>query len=96
MSRRGSQRALTFLPWPRCHDFVLRQVAALTVYMFCGWFTDRFVLVFVTLVLLLAFDFWAVKVRPAPACSMRRAVLDGGGPHRRTARPAPCCAPSRT
>jgi len=30
--------------------------------MFCGWFTDRFVLVFVTLVLLLAFDFWTVKV----------------------------------
>ena len=38
------------------------QISALLVYMFCGWFTDRFVLVFVTLVLLLAFDFWTVKV----------------------------------
>ena len=48
------------------------QVAALTVYMFCGWFTDRFVLVFVTLVLLLAFDFWAVKVRTP--CTRTRGV----------------------
>jgi len=29
--------------------------------LFCGWITDNFVLVFVTCVLLLAFDFWTVK-----------------------------------
>ena len=40
---------------------VFFKISALLVYMFCGWFTDRFVLVFVTLVLLLAFDFWTVK-----------------------------------
>lgn len=40
---------------------VFFKISALLVYIFCGWFTDRFVLVFVLLVLLLAFDFWTVK-----------------------------------
>ncbi|RKP09546.1 hypothetical protein THASP1DRAFT_14110, partial [Thamnocephalis sphaerospora] len=37
------------------------RLAALAVYLFSGWFTDSFVLVFVICVLLLAFDFWTVK-----------------------------------
>ena len=39
------------------------QVAAVLVYLFNGWFMDNFVLAFVILILLLAFDFWTVKVR---------------------------------
>jgi len=40
----------------------LDQIAALVVYLFSSLFSSRFVLIFVTLVLLLAFDFWTVKV----------------------------------
>jgi hypothetical protein len=39
------------------------QAAALVVYLFSGWFIGNFVLTFVILILLLAFDFWTVKVR---------------------------------
>lgn len=41
---------------------VLFKAAALFVYLFSGWFTSNFVFVFVVCVLMLAFDFWTVKV----------------------------------
>ncbi len=37
------------------------KAASVFVFLFCGLFTDNFVLTFVTCVLLCAFDFWAVK-----------------------------------
>lgn len=43
-------------PVPLC------QLAAVITYLLCDWFTSNFVLVFVILILLLAFDFWTVKV----------------------------------
>lgn len=40
---------------------VFFKAAALVVYLFSGWFIGNFVLTFVILILLLAFDFWTVK-----------------------------------
>ncbi|XP_046653690.1 uncharacterized Golgi apparatus membrane protein-like protein CG5021 [Daphnia pulicaria] len=37
------------------------RVAALLVYLFCGWFSDGFVTSFVFTVILLSLDFWTVK-----------------------------------
>ena len=34
---------------------------ALSVYIFGGWFTKNFILIFVLCIILLAFDFWTVK-----------------------------------
>lgn len=35
----------------------------MVIYLFSGWFISSFVLTFVILVILLAADFWTVKVR---------------------------------
>lgn len=43
---------------------VMFKAAALLIYLFGTWFTSNFVFLFVVCVLLLAFDFWTVKVRP--------------------------------
>ena len=40
---------------------ICSQAAALFIYLFGGWFTDSFILHFVTCIILLAFDFWTVK-----------------------------------
>ncbi|XP_076680146.1 putative Golgi apparatus membrane protein-like protein CG5021 isoform X3 [Andrena cerasifolii] len=37
------------------------RVAAIVVYMLCGWFSNSFIASFVTVVLLLSMDFWTVK-----------------------------------
>src|SRR5262249_33582461 len=42
---------------------VLFKTSALLFYLFSGIFTDSFVIVFVVCVVLMAFDFWTVKVR---------------------------------
>ena len=34
---------------------------ALVVYLLCGWYTDKFIGSFVTIILLLSLDFWTVK-----------------------------------
>ena len=47
-------------PWAAFFHVFFR-TSALLVYLFCSLFTDNFVLVFVVVVLLLAFDFWTVK-----------------------------------
>lgn len=39
----------------------LFRTLAIIIYLFCGWFTSSYVLIFVILVLLLSFDFWTVK-----------------------------------
>lgn len=41
---------------------VCAQIAAVFLYLFSGWLFDNFVLTFVILVILLAADFWTVKV----------------------------------
>mmetsp|Transcript_4836 Transcript_4836/g.7364 ORF Transcript_4836/g.7364 Transcript_4836/m.7364 type:complete len:241 (+) Transcript_4836:33-755(+) len=40
---------------------VLFKSLAIFLYMFGGWFTSNFILVFVLCIILLAFDFWTVK-----------------------------------
>eukprot|EP01138_Halocafeteria_seosinensis_P009581 gb/GECG01009791.1/.p1 GENE.gb/GECG01009791.1/~~gb/GECG01009791.1/.p1 ORF type:complete len:301 (+),score=33.13 gb/GECG01009791.1/:1-903(+) len=40
---------------------LLFKFAAVLVYLFCGWFSSNFVMIFVVCILLLAADFWAVK-----------------------------------
>ncbi|EDV28382.1 uncharacterized protein TRIADDRAFT_20691 [Trichoplax adhaerens] len=35
--------------------------AAIATYLFCGWFSKSFIANFITIILLLAFDFWTVK-----------------------------------
>lgn len=52
-SHRGNRVACFF-------HLVFKAVALLT-YLFCSWFTDNFVLVFVFCVILSAVDFWTVK-----------------------------------
>ncbi|KAL6421780.1 hypothetical protein ACFW04_010957 [Cataglyphis niger] len=37
------------------------RIAAIVVYMLCGWFSNSFIASFVTVVLLLSMDFWTVK-----------------------------------
>ncbi|XP_014668066.1 PREDICTED: Golgi apparatus membrane protein TVP23 homolog A-like [Priapulus caudatus] len=37
------------------------RTAAIVAYLFCGWFSNSFVLSFVVIVVLLALDFWTVK-----------------------------------
>ncbi|XP_076235605.1 putative Golgi apparatus membrane protein-like protein CG5021 isoform X2 [Calliopsis andreniformis] len=37
------------------------RIAAIVVYMMCGWFSNSFIASFVTVVLLLSMDFWTVK-----------------------------------
>lgn len=39
------------------------RVSAIVTYLFCDWFSNSFVACFVTILLLLSFDFWSVKVR---------------------------------
>lgn len=39
------------------------RVSAIITYLFCDWFSNSFVACFVTILLLLSFDFWSVKVR---------------------------------
>lgn len=47
---------------PRVSLFhVLFKVTAVVVYLFGSWFSDSFVILFVTCILCLAFDFWTVK-----------------------------------
>ncbi|XP_072791578.1 Golgi apparatus membrane protein TVP23 homolog A isoform X3 [Taeniopygia guttata] len=38
------------------------RVSAIVTYLFCDWFSNSFVACFVTILLLLSFDFWSVKV----------------------------------
>lgn len=45
------------------------KAAALFIYLFGTWFTSNFVFLFVVCVLLLAFDFWTVKVWAAVAAA---------------------------
>ena len=40
---------------------LLFRVLALVAYLICGLFSDSFITSFVTIVLLLSFDFWTVK-----------------------------------
>lgn len=40
------------------------RVSATVTYVCCDWFSRSFVGCFVTVLLLLSFDFWSVKVRP--------------------------------
>lgn len=40
------------------------RVSAIVIYVCCDWFSRSFVGCFVTVLLLLSFDFWSVKVRP--------------------------------
>lgn len=40
------------------------RVSAIVTYVCCDWFSRSFVGCFVTVLLLLSFDFWSVKVRP--------------------------------
>ncbi|XP_063201276.1 Golgi apparatus membrane protein TVP23 homolog A isoform X3 [Chroicocephalus ridibundus] len=44
------------------------RVSAIITYLFCDWFSNSFVACFVTILLLLSFDFWSVKV-PTRAAS---------------------------
>ncbi|XP_009323084.1 PREDICTED: Golgi apparatus membrane protein TVP23 homolog A [Pygoscelis adeliae] len=37
------------------------RVSAIITYLFCDWFSNSFVACFVTILLLLSFDFWSVK-----------------------------------
>ncbi|NXT73536.1 TV23A protein, partial [Zapornia atra] len=37
------------------------RVSAIVTYLFCDWFSNSFVACFVTILLLLSFDFWSVK-----------------------------------
>ncbi|XP_063790353.1 Golgi apparatus membrane protein TVP23 homolog A isoform X2 [Pseudophryne corroboree] len=37
------------------------RIGAIVVYLFCDWFSKSFVTCFVTILLLLSFDFWSVK-----------------------------------
>lgn len=37
------------------------RIAALVVYLFCGWFSDGFIASFVFTIILLSLDFWTVK-----------------------------------
>ncbi|KFV66092.1 Golgi apparatus membrane protein TVP23 A, partial [Dryobates pubescens] len=37
------------------------RVSAIITYLFCDWFSNSFVACFVTVLLLLSFDFWSVK-----------------------------------
>lgn len=46
----------------RLTEWRRRQVLALAMYLFGGLFVESFVFVFVVCILLLAFDFWTVKV----------------------------------
>lgn len=39
-------------------------MSAIVTYVCCDWFSRSFVGCFVTVLLLLSFDFWSVKVRP--------------------------------
>lgn len=39
------------------------RVSAIITYVCCDWFSKSFVSCFVTVLLLLSFDFWSVKVR---------------------------------
>ena len=41
---------------------VLFKSAAILFYLLSGWFTKSFVIVFVVVIILMAFDFWTVKV----------------------------------
>ena len=41
--------------------FAVFKVAVIVVFLFCGWFTDNFVIVFVICVLLSSADFYVVK-----------------------------------
>ncbi|NXW26914.1 TV23A protein, partial [Phaetusa simplex] len=38
------------------------RVSAIITYLFCDWFSNSFVACFVTILLLLSFDFWSVKI----------------------------------
>ncbi|XP_071427763.1 Golgi apparatus membrane protein TVP23 homolog A isoform X1 [Pithys albifrons albifrons] len=38
------------------------RVSAIVTYLFCDWFSNSFVACFVTILLLLSFDFWSVKL----------------------------------
>lgn len=52
------------------------QIASLVLYLFSTLFTENFVLIFVLCVLLLAADFWTVKVRAlAPRARGPRPLL---------------------
>lgn len=42
------------------------RVSAIVTYVGCDWFSKSFVGCFVTVLLLLSFDFWSVKVSPGP------------------------------
>lgn len=44
-----------------CFFTLFFKIAAIMVYLFCGIFTDSFIITFVTVVMLIAFDFWTVK-----------------------------------
>jgi hypothetical protein len=44
------------------------QAAAVFIYLFCGWFINNFILSFVILIILLAADFWTVKVGCLLSC----------------------------
>lgn len=57
-----------------------RQVAALLVYILSGWFTTGFVTPFVIIILLLAADFWTVKVRRCHVLVLRRLPQHGSLP----------------
>lgn len=57
------------------------RVSAIVTYVGCDWFSRSFVGCFVTVLLLLSFDFWSVKVRPPcdAAAPGTRGLRPGGG-----------------
>lgn len=55
------------------------RVAAIVTYVCCDWFSKSSVGCFVTVLLLLSFDFWSVKVGPAGGASGGQAPRGGKG-----------------
>lgn len=63
-----SERASGFFPRHPVATFfhLFFRVSAIVTYVGCDWFSKSFVGCFVTVLLLLSFDFWSVKVSPGP------------------------------